>query len=89
MSGNKPKFDKQMCLKCKWHGTGVGYPVREGGHHVLVHCNYSLYNETTPLRVVDGKVIDLRGEDRYGCQLFEKGKPDRPNFKYTEDEDNA
>lgn len=72
----KAKFSKRKCRKCKWHGAGVGYRLKEDGQHLLIHCNYSGYHESTPLRCINGKVIDLRGEDRYNCQLFEKGVPE-------------
>ena len=71
----KAKHSKRKCLKCKWHGTGVGYPVKVGNQHVMVHCNYSGYHETTTLRSIGGKVVDLRGEDRLNCLLFEEGTP--------------
>ena len=71
------KFSKKKCRQCKWHGTGVGYQVKDAsGQKVMVHCNYSGFHESTPLRRIDGKVIDLRGEDRYNCLLFEKGNPE-------------
>ena len=83
MAGNKPKFDKQMCLKCKWHGTGGGWRAKlPNGKTQALHCNYSGYHDSTPLRAVSStEVIDLRGDDFHNCSLFVEGTP---NEKETE-----
>lgn len=80
----KPKFDKKKCRKCKWHGQGVGYPVRfkNGNGHMTtlqIHCNYAAYDEhTSPLRPnSDGTSYDLRGDDYDNCLFFEKGVPQK------------
>ena len=77
------KFDKQRCLKCKWHGTGIGYPARTMGKDgkmvtVMVHCNYSAYHERSCLRGIgkDGH-YDIRGEEWDDCLLYEEGEAEK------------
>lgn len=80
----KPKFNKQKCLKCKYHGLGCGgYPAKVGfnGRTVSVYCNYSILERTCLKRLKNGQVIDLRGDDYNDCKLFEAGKAE------VEDED--
>lgn len=84
---SKPKFSKKKCRKCKWHGTGIGYPVhikKKNGEVVgiLVHCNYTAYDgHTSCLRPTpEGGSIDIRGEDYYDCKLFEEGTPAKPSI---------
>lgn len=79
---NRPLFDKQKCVKCKWHGVGIGYPVKvmQAGHEVtaLIHCNYSSYHESSCLRAKSAnEVIDIRGTDYDNCLLFEEGKVEK------------
>ena len=69
---NKPKFDKNKCVKCKYHGVGMGYSVKINGETRLIHCNANGFNITTVTRSPEGKVIDMRGEDYKNCRLFTK-----------------
>lgn len=72
---NKPKFNKSKCRKCKYHGTGVGYPIKQGDNVVFIHCNYTHRDRGSCLRKLeDGTIVDIRGEDYNNCALFERGK---------------
>jgi hypothetical protein len=72
----KAKFSKRKCLRCKYHGIGCGgYTTIKNGKSVQVYCNYSV-TEDTCLKLVDGKVIDQRGDDYYNCKLFSEGRPE-------------
>lgn len=46
MTKDKPKFDKNKCLKCKYHGerTMNGWGVRKYGKMVPIFCDYSCLN---------------------------------------------
>ena len=74
----KVKFDKRKCLKCKYHGTRFGNFVQvkknEKEMGMRIHCNYSATGETA-LKMVDGKLVDTRGDDYKHCLLYEKGTP--------------
>ena len=84
---SKPKFSKKKCLTCKWHGEGIGYPVRIKNKNseeeeyitIHVHCNYASFDEhTSPLRPLpNGSTYDLRGDDYYNCAFYEEGKPQK------------
>lgn len=77
------KFDKKKCLKCKWHGTGIGYPVKISEiRHDVIHCNWSSYNDSACLKMVNGEVIDIRGDDYHHCKLFEEGKAEEKKIDY-------
>lgn len=77
---DKPKFNKNKCLKCKHHSCGVGWHakvIKNGKEYdVRVHCNYSASKDTA-LKMINGKLVDTRG-DRYNhCLLFEEGTPEK------------
>ena len=76
---SKPKFDKKKCYECKWHGVGVGYPVRlPNGTTIQVHCNYSAFHDSSSLRAISKEdYIDFRGTDYNNCLLFCKGKMEK------------
>lgn len=71
----KPKFKKNRCAKCKYHGTGYGYTGRVKNKMTPINCNYSGITKKTCLRLADNRidVYDIRGEDYYNCLLFEEG----------------
>ena len=68
----KPKFNLDKCVQCRFHGTGAGYPV--GSRHLPIFCNYAGIKDKTCLCLIKGEVVDRRGDDPNNCQLFEKGK---------------
>lgn len=77
----KPKhFNRQKCIKCRYHGNGCGgynaTIIGKNGHHYTqsIYCNYSGITGKTCLQK-DGS--DLRGTNYNKCQLYEKGKPPR------------
>lgn len=84
---NKPKFDKQKCLKCRWHGMGLGWSaITPDGKNVSIHCNYSGHHETTPLRAAPGNTFtDLRGNDFNNCLLFEEGEMEKEDDEIYDD----
>lgn len=84
----KPKFDKQRCLDCIYHGTGGGYMARKNGKTLGINCNFSGATKSTCLTLSeDGlTVIDRRGEDFFNCQLFVEGKPLKEKEDFEEDE---
>lgn len=69
---SKPKFNKKKCVKCKYHSTGLGYPVMIDGHQKTIHCNYSITGQTC-LRMTENGIVDARGYDYNHCKLYEKG----------------
>lgn len=74
----KAKFSKRKCAKCKWHGLGIGWRTRlKDGRYESVYCNYSGYHEHSCLRADGYNTIDLRGDDRLNCKLFEEGIPEK------------
>lgn len=80
---SKPKFNKKKCLKCKFHGTGVGYPVRVKSKNgnwttINVHCNYGAgQGGSSCLRPLNcQETYDLRGEDYDNCLLFKEVSED-------------
>ena len=92
MARIKPKFDKQKCLKCRWHGMGLGWSaIMPDGKNVSIHCNYSGYHDTTPLRSgANSTILDLRGEDYDNCLLYVEGMPDEEETEdksYDDDTD--
>lgn len=68
----KAKFDKKKCLKCKYHGLGVGYSVKaSNGTFKRVFCDYSGITDSTCLKPgPNHTVIDLRGDDYKNYKLF-------------------
>lgn len=73
---NKPKFDKQKCLKCRYHCKfSAGYHVVDGkGEGENIACNYaSITNSTCLKRVARDELKDIRGEDFNNCKLFVEG----------------
>lgn len=76
---DKPKFNLKRCAKCKYHGTGAGYPVRPGMNPIF--CNYAGVTDQTCLTVKDRQTIDRRGEDYDHCKLYEAGKPARTDLQ--------
>lgn len=75
-----PKFDKDKCLKCKWHGVGIGWPVKvktSNGREttISIHCNWSSHNGSACLKAASNNTaIDIRGEDYHNCLLFKEGE---------------
>ena len=66
--------DKNICLKCRFR-TRVGGDTSM--RSITIHnvgCYYSAYSGRTCTRVVDGKVVDIRG-DGPNCNVFEEGDP--------------
>lgn len=72
----KPKFDKNKCLKCKYHIERLGgYHAKRVGREVSVMCNYLGATGHSCLTLDDNGVkIDRRGEDHKDCKLYQKGK---------------
>ena len=64
----KGKFNKSKCKKCKYSSKINGMNVTS------VCCNYLIINESSCLKNIDGKVVDIRGDDYNNCQLYEAGK---------------
>lgn len=77
MEITKPKFNKKICLSCRYCGYGRGsYTVRGKA----VFCDYAtITNQTCLTRDNKGNVIDLRGTDYNNCQLYASGKTDKTN----------
>ena len=75
MGKDKPKFQKNKCIKCKYHTKQVSgaYQARVGGKTIPVACDYSTVTGRTCLTEVNGKIVDRRGNDYYNCKLFVKG----------------
>lgn len=71
---DKPKFNKDKCVKCKYHGLNVGYTADVKGQKRLVYCNYSATGNTCLKRVGEDKIKDLRGTRFNDCKLFEEGE---------------
>jgi len=77
---SKPKFNKEKCNKCKYHGEGCGgYGVSDSKRdYKPVYCNYSGATGTTCLRHKSSNIIeDIRGKDYENCRLYKRGKPKR------------
>lgn len=73
----KPKFNKDKCLKCKYHSKQLsgGYQGKgEDGKNYYVHCNYSKTGQTC-LIDTGFDTYDMRGEDYNDCKLFKEGNP--------------
>lgn len=61
-------MNKKLCKKCKYHGKISG--------DVTIHCNYAgVTGETCIRRVNSKKSVDLRGDNKDTCLLFEEDKP--------------
>ncbi len=76
----KPKFDKERCLKCKYHGSGynLGWLCCIGHRNMYIYCNYCCATDSSTLTLDEHKnVIDRRGENYHNCLLFEEGEPKR------------
>ena len=73
-------FDKKKCKKCKYHAKYSGSRLlsknEPDSDEEAIMCNYCSITFDTCLRLVDGKVIDQRGEDPDHCKLFVNGKPE-------------
>lgn len=84
MGRKKPKFDKQKCLKCKYHGIGkCGYFTRAGSKATKVFCDYATIAKSTclkPINITD--VVDLRGTEYNNCKLFAEGSPEREREQF-------
>lgn len=59
--------NREKCRKCIYHGGRIS----EG---VAIFCDYSGKADETCLKLVDGKVVDMRGNDLEDCKLFDDGK---------------
>lgn len=69
-------FNKDKCKKCRYHSKySGGLLVCKGGGELSIMCNYLAYAGETCLKMVDGKVVDTRGEDPDNCFKFEEGRP--------------
>lgn len=75
---NKPKFNKNKCVKCKYHTrSSVGHPVRVGNNSVRICCNFASITGCTSLKPGPyNSVTDLRGDDYDNCKLFSPGVPE-------------
>lgn len=79
---NKPKFDKQKCIKCMYHCnlTG-GFRAKIGDkNYVSIVCDYATINRQTCLINTSEGTIDLRGEDYNDCKLFKEGAVEKKNW---------
>lgn len=75
MPRSKPKFSKKKCLKCKYHGIGIGFTAKRNGEYVPVYCNYTNQERGSCLRRIDSETsYDIRGDDYWGCRLYEEGE---------------
>lgn len=76
---DKPKFNKQKCLKCKYHAfSSNGYRAVIGRGSRDVICNFATITGITCLKPEPGySTSDLRGEDYDNCKLFVEGEPER------------
>lgn len=70
----RPRFDKQRCLKCKYHniGTSLGYPVRTEDGIKNVYCDYLCKTGKSPIKPMEKSTIDLRGDSYHHCELFKE-----------------
>lgn len=59
--------NRDMCRKCRYRGGRLS-------EKVAIFCDYSGKTERTCLTLQDGKVVDLRGNDKNNCKLFNDGK---------------
>ncbi|MBP5595502.1 MAG: hypothetical protein J6Y02_08970 [Pseudobutyrivibrio sp.] len=70
----KAKFNKRKCIKCAYHGhCGGGYSLRIGDSNRTIVCDYSGVTGSTCLKTIDGKTVDLRGDDGEHCKLYKFG----------------
>lgn len=78
----KPKFDKNMCIRCKYHGRGKqGFSAKTSNGYVSVFCDYANITDSTCLRRTSrGAVRDIRGDDYSDCALFSPGKTKHEEF---------
>ena len=78
------KFNKRKCAKCKYRctfsGANTGFKVSARN----IGCYYGVISNTgTCLHLVNGKIIDRRGDDYDNCKLFEKGNRDPNTYGYS------
>lgn len=57
--------NKEQCRKCKWSGG------KQDGMQTLF-CNYASQNDHTCLQRKGSKIVDIRGNDKRNCLLFEE-----------------
>ena len=73
----KSKYNKAKCKNCIYHTQGSGMGT------ALVLCNYAAVTGHTCLKRGDkGQTIDIRGEDRDHCLLYQSGKAKRGSDKW-------
>lgn len=63
------KFNKQKCRKCMYRKKITSAPVGS------VFCDYAGVTDQTCLHVVNGQLVDRRGEDYDHCLLYKTGDP--------------
>lgn len=81
----KAKFNKDKCLKCRYHGLGCnGHTVRIGTRALPVFCNYSATENTCLKKTEDGQIVDIRGDDYENCKLFVSKKPEETDEEIYE-----
>lgn len=64
--------DKNQCKKCIYRGGGTNASY-------ALFCDYSGKTGKTCLALKNGKVVDIRGNDKNNCKLFNDGKKKRKN----------
>ena len=81
---SKAKFDKNICIRCKYHGRGKqGFSAKCGNTYTSVFCDYANITDSTCLkRTGKGEIIDMRGEDYSDCKLFSPGRTEHTDFKH-------
>ena len=88
-SRNKPKFNKDYCMECKYHGYASGvWSADLNGKKVGVYCNYAAVTDSTCLKPTGlDSCMDLRGDDYENCKLFSPGAAmeEREEFSYEQE----
>ena len=69
------KFNKQKCLKCRYHNYGCGgYLATVRKRRQAVYCNYASITGNTCLKPTGlFTTVDVRGDDYNNCKLFLEG----------------